>query len=184
MATRVMGFDVSSKTIGYGVLDVSDKEIKYIASGTFQPSKKGSIFDKLSFVKVKINELLQQYQPTEIAIEDIAQFIKGKSSANTIITLALFNRAVGLCCYEYLNNNSPFLYNVLKIRHGLKFTKKLPLKTDMPKLIETRLSIAFPYKYFKDKKNKTNKIKESCYDEADGIAVGLYHCLSITKAKK
>jgi len=103
--------------------------------------------------------------------------MKGKSSANTIITQAVFNRAVCLASAKYLNS-LPILYNVLSIRHGLKQNKVFPKKDEMPKLIEAHLNIQFPYIY-----NKKQKIKEESYDMADACAVGLFHCYKLTRKK-
>ncbi len=171
-----MGFDVSSSTIGWCVIDISkSNKLKLYDSGYFKPSKNGSIFERLIEVKEEISSLLNNYKPEQVAIEDIAQFMPKVSSANTIITLALYNRMVGLTIFENLKK-SPELFSVMTIRHGLKQTKELPKKEEIPELVEKLLNINIPAQY-----TKSGKIKPERYDEADAIACGLYFAYKLTK---
>jgi Holliday junction resolvasome RuvABC endonuclease subunit len=169
-----MSFDVSSSVVGYAVFDLKGKDIKLIYSGTFKPFKKGHVFENLRHLREDINSLLEEYQPTKIAIEDIAQFMPKVSSANTIITLALYNRTVGLAAYEFLAE-APELCSVMAIRHGLKQSSVLPKKEEIPELVEKLLGVTLPVKY-----KKTGAIRTELYDEADAIAVGLYCAYKIT----
>ena len=105
--TKIIGFDISSTTTGWCVLDVDAelKNIKYIDSGYFKPIKDGTIFDRLSHSKEQIIKILDEHKPDEVVIEDLIQFMKGHSTAKTIITLSLFNRNVGMVAYDYLEKN-------------------------------------------------------------------------------
>jgi len=167
---KILGFDISSSTTAYCVFTIENKSIIKIDHGFFKPPKKGSIFERLLWVENKINDIIQKYNPDEIAIEDIAKFMKNKSTANTIIMLALFNRIIGLTCHKL--NKSPTLYNVLTIRHQIKLSKIPPKKEEIPLLLEKRLNIKFPYLY-----NKKLEIKKESYDISDAFAVCLTHCL-------
>lgn len=165
---RILGLDISSTTIGYCVLDIINDQIKLVAYDFYKPSKDGHILERLSKTKKVFQKLLKEYQPTAIAIEDIVQFMAGASSAKTIITLASFNRMLGLLSYEYLKE-LPQLYSVMAIRHGLKLDKVLPAKEEMPILIEHHLNIQFNYLY---KKNGT--IRPETYDMADACSVATH----------
>ena len=101
-----------------------------------------------------------------------------KSTATTVVTLASFNRMIGLLSYDYLKSH-PGLFNVMSIRHGLKLNKNLPKKEEMPDLVSKHLGITFPY--IKDKKGK---IKPESFDMADGIAVALYYAFILTNRIK
>lgn len=164
---RVMGLDASSATIGYSIVDVMDDNIKLAYSNFFKPPKDGNLFDRLSKTQKIISNILKEYNPDVVAIEEITKFMAGASTATTIITLAVFNRAVGLSCLEFLGH-PPGLFNVMKIRHGLKFNKELPKKEEIPELVATHLNIKFPY----IEKNG-ERIKEN-FDVADSIAVALF----------
>lgn len=177
---RVLGLDVSSSTVGWCVLDVEKNNIKYVNSGYFKPSKSGSVFDRLKNSQEKTLEIIEKYSPDRIGIEDIAKYMPGVSSANTILTLCSFNRAIGLACYNYLGR-SPELFNVMSIRHNIKKIsnlKELPKKDKIPDLFATQVKIKFPYEYKKD-----GDIKTESFDEGDGCAVALHYSTLIISGK-
>lgn len=174
----VAGFDISSTTTGWCILKIENNNISYIDSGFFKPLKKGSIFDRLSHSKKEIEKILKKYHPNYIAIEDIISFMKGASTAKTIITLSVFNRIVGMTAYEYLGK-SPELFNVMSIRHGLKLSKDLPKKEDMPELAAHHLGVKFPYLY-----GRSGNIKSESYDIADAWSVAIYYSKLLTNQIK
>jgi len=183
--TKVLGFDVSSTTIGYCILDVDliTKDIKFVKCDYIKPIKKGSIVDRIVHTRNEILDVMIDAKADVIGIEDIIQFMKGKSTAKTIITLTTFNRMICLATYDYLKK-SPELFSVMTIRHGLKTGKDLPKKEDMPELVAQHLGIKFPYEI-----NKKGKVKVESFDMADGVAVALYYAFLLTgraqrKAKK
>lgn len=162
---KILGFDVSSTVTAYCVMEVDNKKITSITHGFFKPKKTGTIFERLNDLILNITKIVQEHNPDYVAIEDIAKFMAGKSTANTIIMLALFNRQVGLTCFNL--GKKPELYNVLQIRHCIKLTKACPKKEEVPSILEQRLNIKFPYVM------KNNKIKQESYDIADAYAVAL-----------
>jgi Holliday junction resolvasome RuvABC endonuclease subunit len=165
----IVGFDVSSTTIGWGCLKVDKNDFSYVDSGYFKPPKKGDLFQRLAKTKASIQKLLKQLKPNHIGIEEIVQFMPNKTKASTIITLAVYNRMVGLVAHDYIGN-SPQLCNVLAIRHALKLSKDLPSKEEIPELVAQHLNISFPYEY----KKKSKEIKTESFDRADGLAVAIY----------
>lgn len=185
MVKTILGFDASSTTIGYCVLTLDDtnNSISFVKAGYIKPLKKGTIIERIVDTRNKVQKVIVDAQPDHIAIEEIIQFMKGKSTAKTIIMLTTFNRMICLTSYDYLGS-SPKLYSVMTIRHGLKTGKELPKKEEMPALVAQHLGITFPYEY-----NKKGNIKVESYDKADGMAVALYHArvlagLVKTKGKK
>lgn len=171
MAKTILGFDASSTTIGYCVLswDETTNAISFVKAGYIKPLKKGTIIERIVDTRNKVQKVIVDAQPDYIGIEEIIQFMKGKSTAKTIIMLTTFNRMICLTAYDYLGK-SPTLYSVMTIRHGLKTGKELPKKEEMPALVAQHLGITFPYEY-----NKKGNIKVESYDKADGMAVALYH---------
>lgn len=175
---RILGFDISSSCIGWCILEINeDNSIKFIKCDNLKPSKKGSILDKLLDTKSKIQKIIEEEKPDYIGIEDLIKFMP-KSTATTVVTLASFNRMIGLISYEYLKDH-PGLFNVMSIRHALKLNKNLPKKEEMPELVSKHLGIKFPY--IKDKKGK---IKPESFDMADGVAVALYYSFILTNRIK
>jgi len=181
MTKRILGIDCSSTTIGWCVLDI-DSKITFVKAGYIKPIKSGSIISRIVDTRNKIQTLINLYKPDHIGIEDIIQFMKGKSTAQTIIMLTTFNRMVGLCAFDYLMS-SPEFFNVMAIRHGLKIGKDLPKKEDMPELVAKHLEITFPYEY-SSRGKKLGSIKIENYDMADGIAVALYYAFVLTGKTK
>ena len=175
----VLGLDISSTTIGWCILKVADK-ITFVKAGHIKPIKKGSMIERIVDTRFKIEQIIKDNKPDEIAIEELIKFMP-KSTATTVVVLATFNMMTQLAAYDYLGK-SPHLCNVMSIRHGLKLSKIFPKKEEMPELVAKHLNITFPYQY-----NKKGAIKVESYDTADGIAVALYHAFMLTgkiKAKK
>lgn len=169
----ILGLDISSSTIGYGILSVTDK-VSYVDSGFFHPPKL-SIIENLSEVKDKILDIIEEYKPDQIAIEDIIMHMQSHSTAKTVITLAIYNRFIGHVVFEKTGKLPQFI-SVMSVRHKLKLTKVFPKKEEVPELLEHHLGIKFPYTY--DKKNRVHKYS---YDQADGIAVALTSAILATK---
>ena len=171
---RVLGLDISSSTIGIGILEIDDNnDIKFVTCEYIKPLKDGSILDRIYDTKIKIQTIIDVIKPDYIGIEDLILFMP-KSTATTTTTLSAFNRVIGIIAYDYLKSH-PGLFSVMSIRHGLKTNKILPKKEDMPELVAKHLGITFPYV-----KGKTGKIKEESFDMADGVAVALYYAFVLT----
>ena len=179
MTKRILGFDISSTTIGHCILDIDDNNnIVFVKAGYLKPLKTGTIIERIVDTRNKIQKIIETAKPDHIGIEDIIQFMAGKSTAKTIIMLTTFNRMACLCAHDYLNK-APELFNVMTIRHGLKINKDLPKKEDMPELVAKHLGINFPYER-STKGKKSGAIKEESFDMADGVAVALYYTFLLT----
>jgi Holliday junction resolvasome RuvABC endonuclease subunit len=179
MVKTILAFDVSSTTIGWCALNWDEaNDIQFHQAGYIKPVKKGPIIDRIVDTRNQVKKIIDDIKPDFMAVEDIIKFMKGKSSAQTIIMLATYNRMVCLAAHDYLGH-APTLYNVMTIRHGLKTGKDLPKKEDMPALVSRHLGITFPYEYIAKGKNKGG-IKVESYDKADGVAVALYHAFVLS----
>lgn len=167
---RCLGLDISSTTIGWSILDKNKNKIKLTASGYIKPPKDGTLFERLQQTKIEISSILEAYRPEKIAIEDVAQYMPGKSTAHTILLLCTFNRMIGFYCYEFFDKN-PELIAVMSIRKILKDYLKLqetPDKEEIPFIVEKILKKKFDWRL-----NKKGKAIKENYDVADSIAVGL-----------
>ena len=174
----VLGFDVSSSCIGYCHLEIDDNnKIKFISCNYLKPIKKGNIIERVVHTRNKINDIIENVKPDYIGIEDIIQFMRGHSTAKTIIMLTTFNRMIGLASYDFLKK-SPELFNVMSIRHFIKKQanlKSLPQKEELPKILESLLNIKFPWEF-----NKNGKAKTENYDKSDAICCAYYYATQIT----
>jgi len=165
----ILGIDCSTKTVGYSIIETDDRlnNPKLVLCSFIKPPQKGNRFQRIVEAQNMIIDILNKYKPNIIGIEEIIQFMKGRSGAKTIIALARINTSIGLICYNYLGH-SPAMCNVMAIRHGIKLDEVLPKKEQIPELIEKILGIKFPY--VMDGK----KIAEESFDAADSCAVALY----------
>jgi crossover junction endodeoxyribonuclease RuvC len=174
----VLGLDISSTTVGYGVVEIIDKNIKYIDCGFIKPQKDGTIVSRLNHLRNQVEIIFDIYQPDRIAIEDIISFMKGHSTATTIITLTTFNRMLCLYSYDYLGIE-PQIYNVNTIRSKIKEQVR-PKKEEIPEVLARKLHIEFPYEIVKKGRSK-GKIQIESYDKADGLAVAVCYAMQIIK---
>lgn len=185
MTKLILGLDVSTSTIGVGILSYDGYNTKLIHQEYFKPPKaKGNnIFQRLAAIKKYITKIYTTYNPDFVAIEEYIMFMRGASGAKTVIPLAVFNRTIGLTIFE-LSGKEPEMCNVNSIRAKLKIGKIRPKKEDMPELIEQHLNIKFPSYYKINRKTKKQEIMEESLDVADGISVALYYVFMKLKKSK
>lgn len=169
----VLGLDASTTTVGIAVISY-DNEYKptLIYSNYYKPNKEDGIINMLIETRSYIKNIANKYSIDEFVIEDYVRFMKGKSSASTVIPLAILNTTLRLMILDDFHI-SPEALNVLKIRHALKLDKKLPTKDDMPDLVAHHLGIDYPWLYKYNKRKKIDVIMDESYDIADAIAVAL-----------
>lgn len=179
----VLGLDCSSSVLGFGLIDIDTKEL--VAYGYYNlATSQYDILQRLDYLYKIIQSLCEEFTPQTVVIEEIIKFMKGRSSASTVISLASFNRTAALSAYhsignvEFLNVNT--IRKVIKNACGLK--DKID-KEDMPDIIKTYL-----YNDLKYYKKRTTGWTDQTYDQSDGIAVAWSYVLEnyadYTKNKK
>ncbi len=68
--TRILGIDPGSRLTGFGVIETTATGYKYIASGCLRI--KGNDFPpRLKQIFAGISDIVEEYQPTEMAIEQV-----------------------------------------------------------------------------------------------------------------
>ncbi len=180
---RVMGVDASTTTIGICIVSYDKKRFPTMQLDHieyYKPPKKGNVFEKLSAVRKFIFERIDTLNPDEIALEEIVLFMQNRSTAKTITSLASLNRTVGVAVLDK-TGDSPYMYNVMKIRHSIK-NGVLPKKEEIPNRLEKILGTKFPYKI-----NKKGAIAKESYDMSDAVACAICHIKNnhmMTKYKK
>lgn len=168
---KVLGFDISSSTIGYSLLGFDGEQIEIIEYGHLKPpsSNSGTLAFRALGASKMLKDLFLRIIPDYVAFEDYAnRFSEGRSSARTIIVLSVFNEMSAMTCLETLGFE-PIKYPAITIRSALSKIKgeKITSKEDAFKFICDN------YPDFKLRYKKTKKIKDECFDEADAIAVAL-----------
>ena len=75
----VLGIDPGSRRTGYGLLAVRDRSVGYVASGCIK-AEIGDMPERLGIIYRGVSELIDQFNPTELAIEEVF-LAKNASSA-------------------------------------------------------------------------------------------------------
>lgn len=164
--TAILGLDCSSRVIGWGLIDPVGYRL--LAHGHFKPlDSKHSLLERLNDVYDSITNLCDWLRPKTVVIEDIVLFMKGRSSARTITTLAVFNRTAALAAFRRVGDVQ--FRTVGSIRKQIRKLARLdstPDKEDMPDLVRDHLDHKFI-----DVPKRGGGRGAPTFDEADGIAV-------------
>lgn len=184
MTRRVMGLDASTSTIGISIIDYEDDyKPRLVYCEYYKPDKTNGMLEMLHLARTHILNLFVKYNVQEFVIEDYVRFMKGASSAGTVIPLAILNMTLRLAILDL--GIAPEALNVLKIRHTIKLTKILPKKEEIPELVSQHLKIPYPWLYKINKRTKLQVVMEESYDIADSMAVALaWAKLQVTPKKK
>ncbi len=66
-----VGVDPGSYVTGYGLLENNGREIVYLDSGVIKIKKKTQRAERLLQIKDKLDEILEKYDPDDVAVETI-----------------------------------------------------------------------------------------------------------------
>ena len=75
----VLGIEPGSRRTGYGLLAVRERSVEYVASGCIK-AEVGDMPQRLGIIYRGVSELIDQFNPTELAIEEVF-LAKNASSA-------------------------------------------------------------------------------------------------------
>lgn len=67
----IIGIDPGSRITGYGIIDVTGNQNKYITSGSIHAPLLVSLSERLQYIYANIKAIVQQFQPSEAAIEQV-----------------------------------------------------------------------------------------------------------------
>ncbi|MEJ6593334.1 MAG: crossover junction endodeoxyribonuclease RuvC [SAR86 cluster bacterium] len=100
----ILGIDPGSRVTGFGLIDSQGSRQVYVASGCIRTDAKADLAGKLVEIFAGVTEIIQQYNPQEMAIEKVFM-AKSASSALTLGQargVALVAGAnLGLAVFEY-----------------------------------------------------------------------------------
>jgi crossover junction endodeoxyribonuclease RuvC len=77
---RVLGIDPGSNTTGYGILEESGGVIRHIDNGNISPGSKLPFHKRLSGIYDALIELMEQFGPEAVAIENVFVAKNARSS--------------------------------------------------------------------------------------------------------
>lgn len=68
---RILGLDPSLSSTGWGVIEVENNRMRYLADGFIKTDAKMQIADRLAVIHSELNRVLATYRPDEAAIEQV-----------------------------------------------------------------------------------------------------------------
>ena len=101
---RILGIDPGTISMGYGIIEVNEDKITMVSCGALACQARSPIGERLSFLYHAISDIISQYQPDAVAVEQpfVAQNVKAAlaiGKAQAIAILAAANRQIPV--YEY-----------------------------------------------------------------------------------
>ena len=97
---RILGIDPGLATMGYGIIDTDGNKITLVKAGTVITPPTMRMFDRLHAIYSGVRELLQLYQPDDIAFEELF-FARNVTTALNVGAA----RGSALCaCAEFTKN--------------------------------------------------------------------------------
>ncbi|MBC8357956.1 MAG: crossover junction endodeoxyribonuclease RuvC [Candidatus Aminicenantes bacterium] len=110
---RVLGIDPSLQSTGFGIIEFSNNTYTVLSCGTIKPSRSQLLHHKINKIKLRLEELIKNYEPEEVAIENpfFARNIK------TAITLGQVRGAALVAVASH--NCTLFEYSPLEIKKAV-----------------------------------------------------------------
>lgn len=135
-STRILGIDPGLRNMGWGVVDSCGASLRFVASGTIQPSSKLTLAERLCALHEALTKVVHEHMPHEAAVENT--FVN-KDAAGTLklgqargIALLVPAQA-GVTVAEYAPN--AVKKTVIGVGHGDKSQIKLMVKVLLPRAV-------------------------------------------------
>lgn len=152
----ILGIDPGTAVMGYGIIHVQNGKISMLNFGVIQLSKLENHADKLKRILDRLNGLMIEYKPDEMAIE--APFF-GKN----VQSMLKLGRAQGVAIAASLNHNIPFEeYAPRRVKQSITGSGSSS-KVQVAAMLQKLLNIAELPQYL---------------DATDGLAVAVCHYFS------
>ncbi len=100
----ILGVDPGSSSTGYGIIRGEEDSIEYVASGVISPHRGSKRYDRVKEIFVEVSRLIQNFTPTQFAIEDVfysknprSALVLGEARGAAVVAASLGNIPI----YEY-----------------------------------------------------------------------------------
>jgi crossover junction endodeoxyribonuclease RuvC len=152
----ILGIDPGTNVLGYGLIHVKGSKLSLINFGVIQLAKLPTHPDKLKKIFERLDEIIKEYKPDEMAIE--APFF-GKN----VQSMLKLGRAQGVAIAVSLSNNIPFEeYTPRRIKQAVTGNGNAS-KEQVAAMLQTILSFTEIPKFL---------------DATDGLAIAVCHHFS------
>lgn len=150
--TVILGIDPGSRKTGYGLVERRGSKSRYLASGVIRIPAELSLPERLKVIFASVNEIITQYRPQEMAVE---QVFMAKSAGSAL----KLGQARGAAIVAGVSNDlTVFEYETRKVKQSVVGTGAAD-KLQVQHMVKTLLCL-------------------SCApqeDAADALAVALCH---------
>lgn len=109
---RILGIDPGLRTTGFGVIEKKGNHLTYICSGSVK-TLEGDLPSRLKEILDNIRDVIEQYQPDHVAIEQVFVNINPKS------TLLLGQARGAAICAAVANNLKVAEYTALQVKQAV-----------------------------------------------------------------
>lgn len=159
---RILGIDPGYAIVGYGLIDNDNGKLRPLDYGTVETPAKMATAERLVMIEEKITELIREFEPEEIAIEEL--FFN--TNITTGIKVAQARGVILLSCAKI--GSKLFEYTPLQIKSTLT-GNGTAAKTQVQFMVRQLL-----------------KLKETPKpdDAADALAAAICHALSAQGIKR
>lgn len=152
----ILGIDPGTTVLGYGIIHITGKKLNLLNFGVIHLSKLPTHPDKLKRIFERLDGLIKEYRPDEMAIE--APFF-GKN----VQSMLKLGRAQGVAIAASLSNNVPFEeYSPRRIKQAITGNGNAS-KEQVAGMLQTLFAIKEMPQYL---------------DATDGLAVAVCHHFS------
>jgi crossover junction endodeoxyribonuclease RuvC len=152
----ILGIDPGTSVLGYGIIHIQNNKMSMLTFGVIQLTKLDNHPDKLKRILDRINALIKEYKPYEMAIE--APFF-GKN----VQSMLKLGRAQGVVIASCLNHNIPYEeYSPRRIKQSITGSGSAS-KEQVAAMLQKLLNFEEMPKYL---------------DATDGLAVAVCHHFS------
>jgi len=151
---RILGIDPGLNITGYGVVDISANNVKLVEAGVVRGTPRGSLESRLLEIHVGVSEVLQTFQPSAMAIEELYSHYERPRTA------ILMGHARGVICVAAAQHAIPVMhYAATQVKRILTGNGRAP-KSQM------QLAICREFKLLEPPEPP---------DVADALAIALCH---------
>ncbi|MBX9893576.1 MAG: crossover junction endodeoxyribonuclease RuvC [Nitrosomonas sp.] len=109
---RILGIDPGLRITGFGVIEKNGGQLTYVCSGSVKTSE-GDLPSRLKEILENVRDVIEQYQPDHVAIEQVFVNINPKS------TLLLGQARGAAICAAVVNNLKVAEYTALQIKQAV-----------------------------------------------------------------
>lgn len=155
---KIIGIDPGLNATGVGVLEISGKDVVYVDHAVIRTDAKNNLPFRLNVICSKLVEIIEYYNPTAAAIEDIFFSVNVKSAI-------LLGQTRGALIATLLSKNLEVMeFTALQVKKSVVGYGKAD-KSQVKKMVELLLNKDF---------------KKVPYDATDALACGIALGYSLT----